>query len=214
MGPFAPARRPADPYSSPYDGAFNSACLGLRGSIIDGSDTHTRSGGTDLRAHYYSTGYGGSAYVGTQLGYGFRVEAELLYHHVTLDRPDVAGAPQAGRDGYLQTVAPMANLYWDLPVPEFIVRPFIAAGVGGAYTDAHDRVGPAQVIGGDKWRFAYQLMAGVALPLSQTARLTGLYRYFRVQDARYRCAPPALPTTSCGANTADQSVDLGLEFDI
>ncbi len=203
----------ADPYTSPYDGAFGAAYLGLRGSIIDGSDTHTTASAVDLRAHY-STGFGGSAYVGTRLGYGFPVEAEAAYHHLTLDSLNIAGVPQAGRHGYQQVGAAMANLYWDPQVPEFIVRPFIGAGAGVAYIDAHDSIGPAQIVGTDKWHFAYQLMAGLALPLSQTSRLTGLYRYFRVEDAGYRCTPPALPTTACSANAIDQSIDLGLEFDI
>jgi opacity protein-like surface antigen len=175
--------------------------------------TPTTAGGVDLRAHN-ATGFGASAYVGTHLGYGFRLEGELAYHHLTLDSLNIAGVPQAGRHGYQQIVAPMANLYWDPPIPEFVVHPFIGAGAGGAYVDAHDSVGGAQIIGTDQWHFAYQLLAGVALPLSQTSRLTGLYRYFRVEDAGYRCSPPALPTTACRANAIDQSIDLGLEFDI
>ena len=203
-----------DPYTSPYDGgAFGSSYLGLRGSIIDGADTHTTASAVDVRAHY-GTGFGGSAYIGTRLGYGFRLEGELKYDHFTLDNLNLAGVPQAGRHGYQQIAAPMANIFWDPPVPDFIVRPFIGAGVGGAYIDTHDSIGSAQIVGTDNWRFAWQLMGGVALPLSQTSRLTGMYRYFRVEDVGYRCTPPALPTTACKANAIDQSIDLGLEFDM
>ncbi|MBV9419521.1 MAG: hypothetical protein JO348_07095, partial [Alphaproteobacteria bacterium] len=98
--------------------------------------------------------------------------------------------------------------------PDFVVHPFIGGGVGGAYIDAHERVGAAEIIGTDKWSFAYQLMGGVVLPLSTTSRLTGMYRYFRVQDGHFRCHPPALPATACDANTMNQSIDLGVEFDI
>ena len=203
----------ADSYSSPYDGAFNSAYLGLRGSIIDGADTHATASAVDLRAHY-STGFGGSAYAGTRLGYGFRLEGELAFHHFTLDALNIAGVPQAGRHGYQQIFAPMASLFWDPPFPDFVVRPFIGAGAGGAYIETHDAIGATEVIGTNDWHFAYQLMGGVALPLSQTSRLTGMYRYFRVQSVGYRCTPPALPTTVCNADAIDQSIDLGLEFDI
>lgn len=202
-----------DPYTSPYDGPFTGAYLGLRGSIIDGADTHTTASAVDLRAHY-STGFGGSAYAGTHLGYGFRLEGELAYHHFTLDNLNIAGVPQAGRHGYQQIFAPMASVFWDPPFPDFIVRPFIGAGAGGAYVDTHDAVGPADIIGTHGWHFAYQLMGGVALPLSQTSRLTGMYRYFRVESTGYRCTPPALPATVCKADAIDQSIDLGLEFDI
>jgi len=59
----------AHPYSSPYDGALSSAYLGLRGSIIDGADSHATASAVDLRAHY-STAFGGAVYAGTWLGYG------------------------------------------------------------------------------------------------------------------------------------------------
>lgn len=209
--PFAGAS--ADPYTSPYDNGSGPSYVGLRGSIVEDTDTHTTASATDLRAHY-GTGFGGSIYAGMPLGYGFRVEGELLYRHNTLESLNVAGVPAAGRNGYQQIAAPMANLYWTLPLDSFIARPFIGGGVGAAYVDTHDRIGALEVIRSDKWHFAYQLMAGVVVPLSQTSRLTGMYRYFRVQDADYRCTPPALPTTACRATTMNQSIDLGIEFDI
>ena len=189
--------------------------LGLRGSIVEGNDTHAVVGANDLRAHP-STGLGGSLYAGARLGYGFRVEGELLYRHFTLDSLNLNGVPLAGRSGYTQIAAPMANVFWDPPIPEFIVRPFIGAGFGAAYVDSHLRSGATPVFASDNWHFAYQLMAGATLPLSQSARLTGMYRYFRVQDAGYRCTVPLAPlvTAACNADMTNQSIDLGLEFDI
>ncbi|HXC55035.1 MAG TPA: P44/Msp2 family outer membrane protein [Rhizomicrobium sp.] len=210
---WAAAPAAADPYTSPHDQGSGAAYLGLRGSIVDGDDTHASAGAVDLKAHY-STGLGGSLYAGARLDYGFRIEGELVYRHFSLDSLSVAGTPQAGRTGFLQIAAPMANVYWDVPIPEFPLRPFIGAGLGAAYVDAHDRIGANPVIAADNWHFAYQLMAGAAIPLSQDARLTGLYRFFRVQDASYRCTPPALPTAACRADTMNSSIDLGLEFDL
>lgn len=195
--------------------APGDAYLGLRGSIIEGNDTHAVVAATDLRAHP-STGLGGSAFAGIGLGYGFRVEGELLYRHFTLDSLNAAGLPLPGRGGYTQIAAPMANIFWDPPIPEFIVRPFIGAGFGGAYVDSHLRSGSTEVFSADNWHFAYQLMAGVQLPLSSTSRLTGMYRYFRVQDASYTCTVPGAPpvAAACNADLTNQSIDLGLEFDI
>ncbi|MEI9889141.1 MAG: P44/Msp2 family outer membrane protein [Rhizomicrobium sp.] len=196
--------------AAPFD-----AYLGLRGSIVEGNDTHAVVAATDLRAHP-STGVGGSLYAGTALGYGFRVEGELLYRHFTLDSLYAAGAPLPGRGGYTQIAAPMANVFWDPPIPEFIVRPFLGAGFGGAYVDSHLRSGTTQLFSADNWHFAYQLMAGVTLPLTQSSRLTGMYRYFRVQDASYTCTVPGVPpvVAACKADLTNQSIDLGLEFDI
>ncbi|HEY0299853.1 MAG TPA: P44/Msp2 family outer membrane protein, partial [Rhizomicrobium sp.] len=148
--------------------------------------------------------------------YGFRVEGELLYRHFTLDSLYAAGAPLPGRSGYTQIAAPMANVFWEPPLPEFIVRPFLGAGFGGAYVDSHLRSGTTQVFSTDNWRFAYQLMAGVTLPLGASSRLTGTYRYFRVQDASYTCTVPGAPpvVAACNADLTNQSIDLGLEFDI
>lgn len=192
-----------------------AAYLGLRGSIVEGNDTHATVAATDLRAHP-STGIGGSAYAGIGLDYGFRAEGELLYRRFTLDSLNVAGVPLAGRSGYTQIAAPMVNVFWDPPVPNFVVRPFLGAGFGGAYVDSHLRGAGTEVFSADNWHFAYQLMAGVTLPLSSSSRLTGMYRYFRVQDASYTCTVPGAPPTvaACNADLTNQSIDLGLEFDI
>jgi len=189
--------------------------LGLRGSIVEGNDTHAVVAATDLRAHP-STGVGGSVYAGARLDYGFRFEGELLYRHFTLDSLNAAGAPLPARNGYTQIAAPMANVFWDPPLPNFVVQPFIGAGFGAAYVDSHLRSGATQVFESDNWHFAYQLMAGVTLPLSSSSRLTGMYRYFRVQDAHYTCTVPGAPPTvaACSPDLTDQSIDLGLEFDI
>ncbi|HEY4941226.1 MAG TPA: P44/Msp2 family outer membrane protein [Rhizomicrobium sp.] len=189
--------------------------VGLRGAIVEGNDTHTAVAASDLRAHP-STGLGGSFYAGARLGYGFRLEGEVLYRHFTLDSLNLAGAPLPSRNGYTQIAAPMANVFWDPPLPNFVVQPFIGAGFGGAYVDSHLRSGPTQVFSADNWHFAYQLMAGASLSLSPNARLTGMYRYFRVQDASYTCTVPLAPPTvaACHADMTNQSIDLGLEFDI
>ena len=192
-----------------------AAYLGLRGAISEGNDTHAVVAATDLRGHP-STGVGGSIYAGARLDYGFRFEGELLYRHFTLDSLNAAGAPLPARSGYTQIAAPMANVFWEPPIPNFVVQPFLGAGFGAAYIDAHLRSGATQVFESDNWHFAYQLMAGVSLPLSQSARLTGMYRYFRVQDASYTCRVPGAPPTvaACSPDMTNQSIDLGLEFDI
>jgi opacity protein-like surface antigen len=101
--------------------------------------------------------------------------------------------------GDVQSVAAMANLYYDLHVLDGPVLPWIGAGVGGVFID-YSMVGsvpdpnfpPPPVVmyplfdaGSTSWVFGYQFMAGVTFPISDGISMAVGYRFFQTQDFEY-----------------------------
>ena len=198
-----------------YDGSPGSAFTGLRGSLafegaINGTDK-TTTPPTTIKANA-DTGGGASVYWGWHLPYNFKTELELLYRYQPLSNVAAAGST-ASLGGYAQTFAPMANIYWTAPLPDIGVSPFVGGGVGYAWNElginniagvalpatAHD----------DDWRFAYNLMAGLSVPISHGARLTGMYRWLH-EDISGDCTTNLF----CGGHAATSSIDIGIEIDL
>ena len=80
----------------------------------------------------------------------------------------------------------MANAYYDFPQGRLPVRAYIGGGLGEATVRVTTFAAPAraplappsQLIDARKTDFAYQLMAGFSLPVSQRVALTAQYRWF------------------------------------
>ncbi len=188
---------------------------GLRGSLAFDNRigvhaaTKTASASGKVNA---DVGGGASLYWGWRLPYGFKTELELLYRNQSLSDGSVNGV--GGKiGGYTQTFAPMLNAYWNLPVGDIGIHPFIGAGLGYAWNEAGiNNIAGASfpTLHDDKWRFAYNAMAGLSVPLSDGSRLTGMYRWFH-EDIDIPCAGLGF---KCGANYNSSSVDMGLELDL
>jgi opacity protein-like surface antigen len=117
--------------------------------------------------------------VGTQLGYGFRGEIEGSIRSNGADRT-VAGGSPFDLTGQVRSQAVMANAIYDFKMGSYRgITPFVGAGIGWSHLDVSTIfvVGGNQALGSDD-RFAWQLMAGVAVPLGDTMSLTARYTYF------------------------------------
>jgi opacity protein-like surface antigen len=200
---------------STSEGAPGSSFTGLRGSLafegaINGKDNSTTPP-TSIKAGA-GTGGGASVYWGWHLPYGFKTELELLYRYQPLSDLSAAGS-SVTLGGYAQTFAPMANVYWTLPLSEVGVSPFVGGGVGYAWNE----LGVNNIAGvalpatahDDNWRFAYNLMAGLSVPVNEGVRLTGMYRWLH-EDISGDCSTNLF----CGGHAATSSVDIGLEIDL
>lgn len=110
----------------------------------------------------------------------------------------------------------MVNLMWDVPFPDFPVRPFIGAGIGGAYVsaDLRDPTNANTYLKSNNWGMAYQLMGGAEFPVTQSAHFTAMYRWLQLNDVGAACGTSGTATLSCKSNLNSQSSDLGLEMDI
>lgn len=187
---------------------------GLRGSLAFESSAHVHAATTPPVALKMnaSVGGGASAYWGLRLPYGFRTEFELMYRYMPLSDLNVNGL-SGSLGGYAQMVAPMVNAYWDIPLGDIGFQPFVGGGLGYAWNE----IGVNNIAGvalpttahDDNWRFAYNFMAGASIPINDTSRLTGMYRWLH-EDVGVYCGT----TVKCGGNLNSQSVDLGIELDL
>jgi len=141
----------------------------------------------------FNTGYGAQAAIGRQFD-RFRIEAELGY---TRDRQDTYTAivPPTGEipaDVEETTTRAMLNAYVDFPAGR--LTPYVGAGVGYAWT-ALEFVAPRAPMPAEPPRtliddsdesFAYQLIGGAALAVSDRVALTLQYRWFDAGDFEAR----------------------------
>jgi len=180
---------------------------GLRGSLaFDGAikananTTPPVNLKTDL-----DVGGGGSVFWGIELPEGFDAELELMYRYMPLGDGNVNGV-SAKLGGYGQMFAPMANVYWTAPV-DFPVKPYIGAGLGYAWNEIGiNSIGTTsfQTVHDDDWRFAYNLMAGVSIPASESSRFTIGYRWLH-EDVGINCGTGV----SCSGSLNSSSIDIG-----
>jgi len=132
-----------------------------------------------------AAGYGGQLALGHSFG-SFRVEGEFGFSHNTQDHyiaivPPTGTIPADVKDDALRG---MVNGYYDFSYGS--VMPYVGAGVGIARIDINffaprapfPMEAPRQLIKDGDTRFAYQLMGGVAVPLSEDVALTLQYRWF------------------------------------
>ena len=206
-----------DPSDSPWDSSL-PRFAGLRGSfafINSASTSVPATPPTGLRASF-DNGGGGSVYVGARLPEGFRVELEGLYRYLPVHSVNVGNnSTDYVAGGHAHLGAPMVNLLFDFPVSDYPARPFIGAGLGGAYisADAADAAGN-DYLRTSSWHFAYQFMGGLEFPMNETSRLTAMYRWLQVDDVNSKCGISGAASFACKARFNTQSLDLGLEMDL
>jgi opacity protein-like surface antigen len=107
--------------------------------------------------------------VGKSFGNGFRTDAELLYSEADA---------KTGQTGKTKTLAGLLNAYYDFTTGTKF-QPFVGAGVG---------LGQVKLDGapyhGDDTGFAYQLITGVAYPITDRISAQVAYRYLGVNDVK------------------------------
>lgn len=147
------------------------------------------------------------------LGYGFsedwRVEMALAWSKSDLDAASMLDA-----GGSATSSALMANAYRDFPLAGASL--YIGAGAGVALTEIEGEFTPPLnplSIDDSDITFAYQLMAGVAVPLGSQAKLDIGYRYFVTpgfKDAARTAIGETFPVT---ADVSRHIVTAGLRWD-
>lgn len=208
---------PGDPI--PGAETASDTYIALRGSMtFDGKgagvSVPTTPTATSLRPSH-AIGGGASVALGARLPYGFRVEAEGLFHRKPVQSVNVGGTVTPGA-GFVDTAAPMGNLIW---APEFDgipVHPLIGAGAGMAYS--HSRVtDPTQAntyLQHSGWHFAYQAMAGLEVPIAPGTSVTAMYRWMNTNNIPASCGIGGAAGLACKVRSVDQSIDLGLNLDL
>lgn len=188
------------------DGAYVS----IRGSMAFMDDVKKGNGGAQLRASF-DTGVGGSVAVGYITPWGVRLEAEGLYRYFkpkTITVTAGGATTVAATSGQVHMFAPMLNAIYDFKIQNWPVQPFVGAGIGAVYADVRSSGGVLPAAHNSSWGLGYQLMAGVAVPLTPYMTARVMYRFMSPQKLRFQNA--AGTTLKTGPKV--QSFDVGVDF--
>jgi opacity protein-like surface antigen len=104
----------------------------------------------------------------------FRIEGEIGYQTKDIDL--------AGVNGSWKTLSLLANGYYDFTTKG--IQPYVTAGIGAGRVTLSDFIvgGDTFIWDGGVTKLAYQLGAGVALPLTDNISIDVRYRYFALND--------------------------------
>ena len=132
----------------------------------------------------YKTGYLINGAVGLK-NQDVRVEAEIGYHRNSVDSSDYADP----RGAHVSMWTFMANGYYDIPMKDSVVSPYVMGGLG---------VADASISGGNmsgspsSTEFAWQLGAGVGIKAAKNTTFDLGYRYLSPSDAKFDGAKVSL----------------------
>jgi opacity protein-like surface antigen len=201
-------------------GGSSISYLGLRGSYVMAEEQKSTSPNID-DDRTFDDGWGLSGFGGFVLTDALRGEIELGYRVNELNTAQVtrnlllpgSEGQKFNADGQVDMGTAMFNLFYDIHIDGLPVLPWVGVGAGAAYVSysiQYDYGDPfAPYIAKDQdWQFAYQLMAGITVPVSDTASMSLGYRYFGVEEMTYVDAYGLEFSTEL----TNQSVDLGLQF--
>ena len=160
---------------------------GLMGGYNMLQDGDTSGGAINGKADYEG-GFAALGNVGYDYGrYNFgnlRSEIELGYRRNGADSVtgSATGVGTGSASGNVGAYSLMANALWDLPV-NFPVRPYIGAGIGGAYLDFNNiKTSTGTFLKDNDIQFAYQGIAGLGWEITNNWRANLDYRYFATLD--------------------------------
>jgi len=136
-------------------------------------------------------GWVGVAALGWGFGNGLRAEIEGNYRDNEVDKLTIGGVPPVrSSSGYIRTYGAMANVLFDINIPNFPVVPYIGAGAGYAWNEWKNarftRGATSYRIDDMDGRFAYQGIAGIAFNIAGVPGLaiTAEYRFLGTLDPK------------------------------
>ncbi|MGC8775409.1 MAG: outer membrane protein [Chlorobaculum sp.] len=152
--------------STPY--ASLSGGLGLlNNSTVDGNNDAIK----------YKTGYLINGAVGLK-NQDVRLEAEVGYHRNSVDTSDYDEPLGA----HVSMWTFMANGYYDIPMKDSVVSPYVMGGLGVADASISDgNWGPSST----STQFAWQIGAGVGIKATNNATVDLGYRYLSPSDGSF-----------------------------
>lgn len=167
LGVGAPATAPAQMYGS------------VNGAIVLATDSDLEESGLTGEVSF-DPGFGLLGALGYRPpGSPVRIEGEIGVRSNEFDELTIDGLGTASIDGDATAISLMFNGYYDLPAGG--INPFVMAGVGFANVE-FEIDEPGVDASSDDDVFAYQLGAGVAVPIGPTLSMDASYRYFATDD--------------------------------
>jgi opacity protein-like surface antigen len=177
--------------TAPAYGADHYVSGNIGMSWFNDSSIKDYSGGTEIAELNYSSGITVLGAIGCDYG-SYRLEAEIGYQKNDIDAlvtPDdsnmsLTADATTATAGEMSVLSLMANGYYDIDAGGF--EPYLTAGVGVAQVNIDDfRPETADEDTGytvHETTLAYQLGAGVAIPIGSNVMLDARYRYFATTE--------------------------------
>ncbi|MDY6943607.1 MAG: outer membrane beta-barrel protein [Pseudomonadota bacterium] len=165
---------------------------------------------TDIKTDL-NPGFGASAAFGARFNDRLRVEGELRYVRNTIDGGRVLQVPLdyvGGAAGDVALAFAMGNVYLDIPLRDWSLKPYVGAGLGWSQVDAELAIGGFSAVDASDGVFAYQLMVGAAYPVSIQAEIFAGYRFSGIRDATFEWALP----TEVEFDWRAHQLDLGVRW--
>ena len=157
-------------------GTYLSGGLGFTLASDGDMDGNGRHGEAEFDTGYVVQGAFGHGYQN-----GVRAEVELAYRDNDFDTVEISNHNYSA-SGDINTVSVMLNGYYDFKIAASFT-PYLGAGIGFAVITIDDlKAAGIDLADDDDTVFAYQLIAGVEIPISATASIDVAYRYFATSD--------------------------------
>ena len=193
---------------------------------FDNATTSQVEGDEDTTIEYsFDSGIALTGAFGCDFG-STRLEAELGYQSndvssLTWDDPDYKGPFTEDASGDVSLTTFMLNGYYDIvPMDDSGVEIFLTAGVGAAFVH-FDEVGPGWDDGTfypdytstfSETTWAYQLGAGVAIPVGDGVMVDARYRYFDSADISSRNDDEVTDDDPMNLSIDSHSALIGLRY--
>ncbi|TNE46111.1 MAG: porin family protein [Sphingomonadales bacterium] len=159
----------------------------------------------------YNTGYDVDGVIGYDFGM-FRLETEVGFRRAWTDQADFANGAPSSTKGNVRSLSFMLNGLLDFG-PDDGLQGFVGGGVGIARTHLYN-----SVVDDSDTGFAWQVLAGVRMPLTDRIDASLKYRFFNHQNldmvtsSRLNYSPWAGSGTPVDADLRTHSLLVGLSY--
>lgn len=191
--------------------------VGVQGAVAFVDEAETEIGSRPVVDEMdFDQGYG----FGLNLGYApggtatmldkFRFEVEYYYRE-----NDISGVDVLSASGEATSKAGMINAYYDIPLKDYSIVPYLGAGVGFAETEIKTN-SAILIVDDNDTVFAWNAMAGMSYTpdfMPNTMWSIG-YRYFATEDPHYRsqAVPLFFPATDVKHEYEVHNVEAGVRY--
>ena len=188
--------------------AADGPYIGLEGGANFQNNQNVTQSGTGIGSLQYKTGFIGGLTFGNAFAMGWRPEIELDWRRNDLKSANGFGVGGASAGGFNNADSAMANLWYDLRMPEgplSVIHPYIGGGVGGIRDSYRNIEVGGFVAPRNSYDtvFAYQGGAGVAFDATTHLVISADYRFIQSNRGTYDVGAIGGPVSArYRANTA------------
>ncbi len=196
----------AEPYASIFGGASILSDNSMEGKSFTFTSGTTIFNSTQSVDTSYKTGFVVGGNFGIDWKNGLRTELEAAYrNNSSKDKAHLKTSYGYSYYGYNYTITSsdsevpaslhlhayslMANAWYDLPLGNLPITPYVGGGVGMALVQLGGSLNSINLHEKNDTVFAWQLGAGVSYALNEKTKLFADYRYFAADGANLKLEP-------------------------